>query len=539
MKKTFAMILALAMMFTLAACSDGSAEQKTSEENTTSSPENTAANSSTNVAWEDTVVRVAIDSDPGTLGPYESNNSGRKQTLYSVYETLAMYQERGTNVQGVMAKNWYEDGENTYVIELYDYIHDSIGNQITADDVIYSLMDAGYSTFKRYCTFIESIEKIDDFTLRMTLNSEDVGTLEHILCNVWIIDQESYEGTGDNMANNPIGTGPYVVKDYVLGSTLTLVANEDYWQKEELRVKYQYQNVKTIECVVITETAQKIIAMETGTVDIFSKATYADASSFVDNDNYLVTTAKDNNTIFLILNSNEQSVLSNQLLRQAVLYAIDNQELVDGVLDGHGEACYTIGNDLYSDVEDSWADMDYYDYNPEKAKELLKEAGYEDGVSIRIMTTTDSTFGKIASILQAYLGQVGINATIDQYETTLAKTYMHDFSTFDIYINDAGSPDYIISTWISYLSNTIYEDQLNYAGVNDEVLEAMLQEAVNVNGHTSENMTALHEYIAEHAYMYGLMNKELFVVNSSIITEPCVNGDNWLLPGCCTYVWND
>lgn len=100
----------------------------------------------------------------------------------------------------------------------------------------------------------------------------------------------------------------------MLGSTLTLVANEDYWQKEELRVKYQYQNVKTIECVVITETAQKIIAMETGTVDIFSKATYADASSFVDNDNYLVTTAKDNNTIFLILNSNEQSVLSNQLL---------------------------------------------------------------------------------------------------------------------------------------------------------------------------------------------------------------------------------
>lgn len=516
----------------------------TGSESGSSSSSGTASSNTTdasNVSFEDSVVNVAIDGDPGTFGPYETNNNGRKETLYEVYEPLAMYQERGGDIKGIMAKDWSAvDGEeNTYKIDLYDYITDSNGNQITADDVIYSYMEAGFDTYKRYVKYIDTIDKIDDYSLKIKLKSSDVGTLEHILCNCWVIDKDSYESSSDKMASQPVGTGPYKITSYVEGSKVVMVARDDYWQTKEPLVKYQYQNVKTINYSVIPEATQQSIALETGEADIVNNMSASAAEKFENNDSYNVTQNIDNNCRTLIMNCNDQSVCSNLLVRQAILYAIDSQGIIEGAVDGKAELEYCVGGSMYPDVETSWDDGDYYAYNPDKAKELLKEAGYPNGLTVRLLTDTKELHGKMASLMQAYLSQVGITLEIEQYEETLVKTYMHDFSSFDIYLTYMGAPDYVVISYFSQLSNTNYDDQLNYCGINDAKLQSLLTTALNKDTHNAQSMTELYNYITDNAMLYGILCPYTYTVSDKNVTSASgVNHDGWLIPGCNEYVWN-
>lgn len=542
MKKCFAMFLALVMALSLFAGCSSNSNGNANNNNKTDKPSNNNpvvdTDELTQTAFEDTVIRVAIDGDPGNLGPYQPNNNGRKQTLYEVYECLAAYQTRGGEVAGVLAKDWYAESSGVYIIELYDYITDTNGNNITADDVIWSIMDAGFNQFKRYAKYIDSIEKVDEYTVRMTLNSNDMGTIEHILCHCWIVDQESYEASGDEFATNPAGTGPYKIVNYVEGSKLVMEARDDYWQKEELRVNYQHQNVKTIEFIVISEAAQRTIALETGTVDIVARTDYSSASSLLSNENFTIDTMVSHENNALHFNCNEASVCSDPRVRQAICYAIDTQGIVDGVFDGYADAAWSIANEAYMDVDTAWNDGEYYTYNTEKAKELLKEAGYEKGCTVRLLCKTSEEYSRVAAIIQGYLSQVGITMEIQQYDATLTETYRRDFTSFDMYLVNGGSPDYCVINLSEKLGATMFENGLNYCGIADSTLEAMLQRELNVDTHSDEGMTELNEYIEENAYMYGLYHSYFFNICNDTVVKTVGDHNFWLLPGCCEYVWN-
>ncbi|MCD7902723.1 MAG: ABC transporter substrate-binding protein [Oscillospiraceae bacterium] len=538
MKKLLALCLAVAMTATLfAGCGSSATESGSTDDESSSVSVDTEALSQT--SWEDSLIRVGIELDPGTLGPYETNNTGRKQTLHEVYETLGMYQERGGEIKGVLAKNWYEESDNVYIVELYDYITDSNGNQITADDVLFSF-DEGLTTMKRYLKYVENAEKVDEYTVRIELNSGDVGVFDHILTMIWIVDQDSYESSENNMALEPVGTGPYKVVDYVEGSKLTMEAREDYWQTDEsVLVNYQYQNVKTIEFIVVSEASQQAIALETGVVDIINNMTYTAAARLMDDDNFNVDYSNDHAIRTLIFNCNEESICSNLALRQAILYAFDSDAVIEGAVDGYGGSVYAFGNERYYDVYESWDDGDYYAYDLDKAKELLEEAGYSDGCTVRLLTDTSEINSKIASVMQGYLNQIGIDLEIMQYEETLAKTYMRDFTFFDIYLAYSGSPDYAISAWYERLTNTTYDNGLNYCGINDETLEELMAIAMDEDTHNEETMTDAYNYITDNAYIYGLLSVYFFTAYNDAVTSVSVNYDNWMLPGCNTYVWND
>lgn len=494
------------------------------------------------VSWEDSIVKVGLTVDPAIFGPYQTTNKGRKQVLPEFYETLAMVQGVGGELEGVMAKSWYpaEGEENAYIVELYDYITDSKGNQITADDVIYSYTDAGANDFKRYLIYMDSIEKIDDFTLKITMNSTTVGAFDNLISRVYVIDEESFKADPTGMTSNPVGTGPYKLVEYTEGSKVVLQARDDYWQTDESKLcENQYRNVKTIEFVIIPEAAQQSIALETGTVDIMNGMSATAAIKFEGADGFNVSTVPGNNCRTIFFNCNESSVCSNLALRQAILYAIDSQELLNGVLDGAGEVAYCFGNNSYSDVYEEWNGGNYYAFDQEKAKELLKEAGYENGVTVRLLTFTGELESNIANILYAYLDQVGIKLEINQYEEALVKTNMRDFTTFDMFIPQrAAATKYVISAWYEKLSSTTWEDGLNYCGFEDPKLQALLDAANDVNTHSQETVTAVYEEMTENAYAYGMFTELNYTVYNDNVVSPCIDLDYWLIPGCCTFAWN-
>jgi hypothetical protein len=124
------------------------------------------------------------------------------------------------------------------------------------------------------------------------------------------------------------------------------------------------------------------------------------------------------------------------------------------------------------------------------------------------------------------------------YEETLVKSYNHDFTMFDVYFAYAGAPDYIVIGWESNLSSEIYDDHLNYCGIYDEELVDLLATALNKNTHGEESMTALYNWMTDNAYVYGLYNPYTFTVSNQTILTAKGTHDNWLMPGCCTYLWN-
>ena len=387
-KRIFAGAMAAAMMLSLTACGGGSSTETTAAATTAAVGTETAAPAGD----QEKVVKIAYTSDPGSLGTFdEGSSSGRWTVLAYTYENL-IYMGGDGEYYGILAKNWAKnEAESTptnvvWDIELYDYIKDTAGNNITADDVVFSFnecLENGKGNQHTALTgSLVSIEKTGDYTVKLVCNSEAAGEVENMLTQVMIVSEKAYKDSGDFMRTMPVPTGPYKVESWVTGSSLTLVKNEDYWQKEDLRVECQEQNVDKIEYYFVTESSQIAIGLETGIYDVATSLNYSNASRFMEGGesaaNFNVEEARDNYIQQMWINRSTESPLNDLKIAQAVLYAIDQQGLINVVMEGHGEPVYCYGSDLNIGFQEKWKTEDYYNYNPEKAKELLKETIAEE-----------------------------------------------------------------------------------------------------------------------------------------------------------------
>lgn len=495
-----------------------------------------------------TVIRVGIEADPGTMDPFTTGSSnGKNATIKSaVYQTLGMIQGVGGELAPEIAKSWTKVDSCTFDIELFDYVKDSAGNSITADDVVFSYNRAIEKNAVSNVKYIESIEKTGDYSVRLKLNTAAVTLFERIMQSIYIVSQKSYEESGDDMATMPICSGPYKVAEWVSGSSLVLEKNENYWQTPELAAQdiNQAANVDRIEFSVIKEASQMAIALETGTIDMVYNLDATEAQRFMEGgesaEGFNVFTAVNNLTQTMFLNVSEHSVFHDNLpLRQAVLYAMDNQGIVDGASNGYGVVCKTFGSDLLPDFHEEWASEDYYEYNPEKAKELLKEAGINDGqITLRIVTNNSSMRNKIAQILQAYLLQVGIKSEILPYEDTLFNTYKNDPTQWDILLDNCGTSDTLMGMWRGKLDKSCCSAGSANMAMDDE-LQALVEAAAHPDTNNADTVDALHDYVKDNAYVYGIYNNLSFTVCRNVTTEVAMNSTPWLMPSGCTYIWNE
>ena len=493
-----------------------------------------------------TVIRVGIEADPGTMDPYTTGSSnGKNATIKStLYQALGMIQGVGGELAPEIAKSWQKVGDATWNIELFDYVRDWNGNNITANDVVFSYEKA-IANNNNNTKYIESIKATGDYSVELTLNSTAKTLFERIMQSVYIVSQKEYEASPDNMATNPVLTGPYKLVDWVSGSSMVIEKNEDYWQTPEEAAKdiNQRANVDRIEFSVIKEASQMAIALETGIIDMVYNLDATEAARFMEGgesaEGFNVFTTVNNLTQTMFLNVDTNSPFHDNLaLRQAVLYAFDSQGMVDGASNGYGVLCKTFGSNELPDFQEEWNNEDYYEYNPEKAKELLKEAGYADGeLSLRIVTNNSPMRNKIAQILQAYLLQVGINSEILPYEDTLFNTYKNDSTQWDILLDNCGTSDELIGMWRGKMDATNFTNgTANFA--HDDELQRLVVLAVDTSTNSPETINDLHQYMKDNAYVYGIYNNLAFTVCRNVVTDIGMNSTPWLLPSASSYVWN-
>lgn len=516
-KKLFSLLLTACMLIgLLAGCGSSDTPSKTTEAPIeTTVPEATEAEVNEPAADKNLV--FVISSDNGDLSPFGGDSGGRHHTYRMLYDCLCASYGLGNTVkelQSQIAKSWNVVDGTTVDVEIYDYVKDSKGNHITAEDVVYSYEQAIASgTMEKLNGYLDKVTATGDYTVRITLTSASKGAMEWSLTTVPIISKAWFSAASDaDKTSDPATTGAYLLKEFSSGSHTTLERNPNYWQTDEsLRSYYDSQYYNTITINVLKESSMRVIALENGEADACQNVPAAEISTFLNDDGTAVdgwsVYPDENGRMNVLMFNNDNSVFAdNKELRQAVLYAIDfnSVRLGYGNTPTNGKPCHDFAPNVASDYLDEWDQEDYYDYNLDKAKELMAQAGYPDGgitVSLMYQNSTTATAG--LTVLQSYLAEVGITVELNPVDQALFNSYKYDDTKWDMIVDSKATTDFVTTVWQNVFDTNSFANG-SACFTHDDQLQALLEAAADAEKSTDDDLRAFHNYLRDQAYAVGM-----------------------------------
>ncbi|QZY51256.1 ABC transporter substrate-binding protein [Leucobacter tenebrionis] len=386
----FAAALAAAGALALTACSAGSAG---------------SAGSGSGSGSDKTDVTVALTGAPVNLDFTKTAGAAIPQALMTnVYEGLVRVDQSG-EVVPLLAEDWeVSEDRKTYTFTLQEGVTFSNGDEFDAEDVKFSLERVKTdwtTTLKAKMDVVESVEVTSPTEVAVHLSRPS---------NAWLFDMAtpvgaifSPDGVAD-LANAPVGTGPFTVESWKQNENIVLQTRDDYWGETP--------KVEQVTLQYFADATATTNALRTGDVDAIVNLQAPElVETFEGDDQYTVTAGTSSGEVSLSFN-NRVAPFDDVRVRQAVLYALDRQAIIDTAWNGYGSlvATYATPTDPY------YVDLnDEYPYDPEKAKELLKEAGAEN-LSITYTVPTRPYAQAVSEIVVSQLKEVGIDVTIQSSE---------------------------------------------------------------------------------------------------------------------------
>jgi len=343
--------------------------------------------------------------EPPNLDPQMCIAAIGRQLFCNIYDTLVKYDKDTDEYGPGLAESWTvsSDGtEYTYILRKGVKFHN--GEELKAMDVKFSFdrgMASPYVSYM-YKNFKE-VEVIDDYTVKVKLYQPSYIHLA-IMSQppTGIVNEKAVKELGKEYGRNPVGTGPYKFVRWDAGVKIDLVANEDCFLGPP--------SIKNLTYRIICDTSTAMVALEKGEIDIIFDLPPVNKDNIIKNPNLKYDETIGQHVVLIDMN-NENKYLSNRLVRQAISYAINREDVLrvreSGVLAVNYLPQYM--TTYFSDK------VQPYPHDVEKAKELLKQAGYPDGFSIRFSLGKETT-ERIAQVVQANLAEVGIKVKIERYE---------------------------------------------------------------------------------------------------------------------------
>lgn len=275
-----------------------------------------------------------------------------------------------------LAKSWqFDDNTNTYVFELRDDVKWHDGEAFTAEDVVFTLetiMDPENASeiASNYEEITEVIAEDDD-TVSIRLTSPNAALLDYL--TIGILPKHILEGKDivtDEYNRFPIGTGPYKMKHWDKGQSITLVKNADFYMKEP--------QIDTIIFKIVEDKKARALQLKSGELDL-AQVDPVDAQQFADNKDFTVNVMKTADYRGIMYNKNNPFFKKHKELPNALSYAIDRQQIVDSVLAGYGMSAYS----PLQQGEYNNPDMEKFSYDPKRSVTELESAGWkraDDGI---------------------------------------------------------------------------------------------------------------------------------------------------------------
>lgn len=353
---------------------------------------------------EDTLV-VAQGADAVSLDPHAVNDQPSSRVSKQIYNTLVASTE-DMEIVPALAESWESIDDLTWEFKLGQGIKFHNGEELKASDVkfTYDRMLAS-PTVSHIIGPVSEIKVIDDYTVQIITSEPFAPLLSHLTHTASsILNEKAVTEAGEDYGQNPVGTGPFAFDSWQSGDRITLKAFEDYFKGAA--------KVKTVVFRNVPEGTNRTVGLETGEIDIAYDIEPVDKNLVTDNAGLELIEGPSLSSQYLGFNTTK-APFDNVKVRQAINYAVNVQEIIDVVLEGAGEVAKSPLMDL---IFGSNPDIKGYDYDVAKAKELLKEAGLENGFKTSIWTNDSPVRVRIAEIVQAQLKEVGIDASIEVVE---------------------------------------------------------------------------------------------------------------------------
>lgn len=355
------------------------------------------------------VLNVGATLEPEGLDPATVNGAGTPFVLlYNVYETLVRIDGEG-EIRPLLAQD-YELSEDrlVYTFNIDPSAEFASGDKVTAEAVMESLERArsGEGITNQVASKLEpvkSIEAVDEDTVEVTLAAPSNEWLYNMAGPAGIV----YDPAGlDTVADEPAGSGPFKFAEWSTGQYVKLTRNENYWGTN--------MRVDDVFFRYYADPNAMNTAMLSGQLDVISNLTVPQSiDQFSDTERFTVTEGTTDGEVVLGFNHDNEA-LANLQVRQAINHAIDRQALLDAVWGGKG---MMIGSMVVP--TDPWFEdlSETYPFDQERARELLKEAGYETGLTFRMRVTTEVPYAPPAArFIAAQLAEVGITLEVDEID---------------------------------------------------------------------------------------------------------------------------
>lgn len=350
---------------------------------------------------------VGITQEPSVFDPHTVVAAGDKEILFNVFEGLYKFDSEG-NLNPCLATDVeISDDASVYTFTIREGVKFHNGNDMTVDDVIYSLNRAKDLVPELAC--IDTVSETDDGKVEVALSAPNSELLSFF--TVAIIPDEV-----EDIGATPVGTGPFKFDSYNIGQSVVLTRNDEYWISE---LPY----LDTVTFKVCADLDAGFIELQNGSIDIFPYLT-TDKTSQLDESRFTVL-SKGSNMVQIFALNNAAEPFDDVKVRQAINYAVNRDDLITLTMDGAGLPLTTAMSPVMGDAYDTSLDGTY-DQDIETAKSLLAEAGYPDGFDMTITVPSNYLIHvNTAVALADQLSEIGINATIEQVDwaTWLEDTY--------------------------------------------------------------------------------------------------------------------
>ncbi|MGN1083769.1 MAG: ABC transporter substrate-binding protein [Lachnospiraceae bacterium] len=450
MKKKAVSLALLISLTALCACNGGSSGKKGSD--------------------DEVSAVVGITQDLDSLDPHKAVAAGTDEVLFNVFEGLVKPSADGTLVPAVAKDYTIAPDGMTYTFVLRENVKFHNGTTVTADDVVYSMKRcAGLLTdsdpevvVESALSVISSVEKEGEDKVILRLSEPNTELIGFLTC---AIIPEAYT----EQESAPVGTGPFRFVSYAPLTSFVIERFDDYYGEKPYLDKVTFK--------ICASTDAVFMELLAGGIDIFPYLTEEQASQLPEDYNLEVGASNLVQAMFL---NNDFAPFEDIRVRQALCYGVDKEELLNIVSGGRG---HIIGSNMFPNFGVYYEESleNYYTYQPETAKRLLAEAGYDESNPLQFVLKVPSNYDfhvATAQVLAEQYAKIGVKAQIQliEWSAWLTEVYRsRDYEATIVGLDAALAPSDVLKRYSSTASNNF----INYRNAQfDELFQKALASTV-------------------------------------------------------------
>ena len=465
---------------------------------------------------QDAVVRVAIPTDMRNFDPHQSIATHERAVQQNIFDTLVDLDRDYTPTVPALATSWTYLDDVTLEVSLREGVTFHNGEAFTADDVVFTFdrvlnSDPPMGLHSWVAGTIDRVEKVDDYTVRF-VTPEPYAPLVANLTRIHILPDETFQEMGeDAFGQEPVGTGPFQFESWTIGEEVVLSAFEDHWR----------EGVPMVDGAVfriIPDEFGRFAALRAGEVDIIQNLPASRIEQAEEDPNISVAPVWGQRNMWIGIMI--RPPLDDVRIRQALNYAVDKQAIIDSIFEGYaGDVSPGGFGALAFGYHD---DIEGYPYDPDRARELLAEAGYPNGLELDFRCSSDryASDREVCQAIQAYLSAVGVETEVQftewavysqlRAEKTMEALY---FLGYGNSLFDADFP-LRLCCWSGGRSETDF---------NTPELDAMIEEAaatVDVDERRAQ-YREIQQYIRDQApYIFLYDQFDIYGISDRVSWEP-------------------